>query len=779
MLLVLVVTVWALAACGTGGLGNPNDWFGNSSNEPGKIIYTVSADGTYASVTGYEGQLKDADIAAEYEGVPVKKIHDSAFCNSSLESVVIPASVTAIGKAALDNCSALKSIEVAEGNEYYKSLDKNLYTKDGKTLIKYAIGKTATSFTIPEDVEIIGSNALSGSKSLQSITIPNGVTSIEERAFCACSALQSITIPASIKDIGKEAFASCTALTRVDFTNNGQLTSIGHSAFMGCFALAGVSIPDGVTVIDDMAFWACSELSSASIPSSVTKIGSAAFSACQKLSSIDVSESNEYYQSIDGHLCTKDGKTFIQYAEGKPSTTFTVPNGVEAIADNAFSNCHAITKVIIPASVTSIGTSAFEFCVSLASIEIHGSITSVEDNVFWGCSALTSVVLFDSVTGIDAGMFDSCDSLVNIAVREGNEYYKSLDGNLYTKEGKTLIRYATGKTDSTFTVPDGVEVIGECAFSSCIALTEAVFPESITSISNGAFENCRFLASIEVAEGNEYYKSLNGTLYTKDGKTLIKYAEGKTDTAFTVPDGVEVIGDYAFYCCDELTTISLPDTVTSIGDCAFSACLALTSISLPDGVTSIGEGAFSMCENLASIEVAQGNEHYKSLNGNLYTKDGKNLVKYAAGKTDTAFTVPDGVEIIGNGAFHSCIKLTSISLPDSVTSIGRLAFIYCYSLTDINISKNTQITSIGDYAFDGCLALTSITIPDSVTSIGEGAFDIGGKCSAIYYGSTSAEWEELNIDYPANITIYYYSEKAPETEGNFWYYDEDGNAAVW
>ena len=288
-----------------------------------------------------------------------------------------------------------------------------------------------------------------------------------------------------------------------------------------------------------------------------------------------------------------------------------------------------------------------------------------------------------------------------------------------------------------------------------------LFPESVTSIGSEAFDYCRFLESIEVAEGNEYYKSLNGILYTKDGKTLIRCAEGKTDTAFTVPEGVEVIGDYAFYCSN-IISISLPDTVTSIGDCAFAACLALTSISLPDGVTSIGEGAFAMCEKLASIEVAQGNEHFKSLNGNLYTKDGKTLIKYAAGKTDTSFTVPDGVEIIGNGAFHSCIKLTSISIPDSVTSIGRLAFIYCYSLT-------------------------SITLPEGVTNIGQDAFLNCESLCAIYYGGTAESWEQISIqdsdlDPYSNLTsdnLYYYSENAPETEGNFWYYDKSGNVAVW
>ncbi|MBE6537805.1 MAG: leucine-rich repeat domain-containing protein, partial [Ruminococcaceae bacterium] len=84
--------------------------------------------------------------------------------------------------------------------------------------------------------------------------------------------------------------------------------------------------------------------------------------------------------------------------------------------------------------------------------------------------------------------------------------------------------------------------------------------------------------SIEVDENNQYYKDIDGNLYSKDGKKLIQYAIGKTDTSFTIPNSVTCIGDYAFYYCTSLTSVTIPDSVTSIGSCAFSGCNRLTSI---------------------------------------------------------------------------------------------------------------------------------------------------------------------------------------------------------
>ena len=177
------------------------------------------------------------------------------------------------------------------------------------------------------------------------------------------------------------------------------------------------------------------------------------------------------------------------------------------------------------------------------------------------------------------------------------------------------------------------------------------------------------------------------------------------------------LGDYAFYGCSGLTSLTIPSSVTSIGGEAFYGCSGLTSLTIPSSVTSIGDYAFFGCSSLTSLTIPSS---VTSIGNNAF---------YGCSSL-TSLTIPSSVTSIGYAAFSDCSSLTSLTIPSSVTSIGEAAFYGCSSLTSLTIPSG--VTSIGEAAFSGCSGLTSLTIPSSVTSIGNYALKGCSGLTSIY-----------------------------------------------
>lgn len=152
------------------------------------------------------------------------------------------------------------------------------------------------------------------------------------------------------------------------------VTRIGTEAFANNATVTEVKMADTVTSIGANAFYSCSALTSVSIPASVTEIGMNAFSLCTTLAEIKVSEENTAYQSIDGVLLTKDGKTLVQYPVGCGGTSYAVPDGVEVIGELAFGFCgDTLSALELPGSLTNIEKAAFIGCRVLESVHYAGS----------------------------------------------------------------------------------------------------------------------------------------------------------------------------------------------------------------------------------------------------------------------------------------------------------------------------------------------------------------------------------------------------------------------
>jgi len=449
--------------------------------------------------------------------------------------------------------------------------------------------------------------------------------------------------------------------------------------------------------------------------------------------------------------------------------------------------------------VTSIDVRGFCDFKNLTSISIPNSVTSLKFSAFEGCDSLTSIVIPKGVISIEE-VFAGCKSLESIVVDEENVTYKSIDGNLYTKDGKMLVQYALGKRNEEFEIPSSVISIGGSAFEGCVYLTDitignyvtdigfaafrgceglknVIIPGGVTNIGDYAFARCTTLTDITVDGDNTTYKSVEGNLYTKDGKTLIQYAIGKSDESFTIPEGVTAIESYAFLNCTNLTSVTIPNSITT------RECF---------------EDSLSECTRIVSFIVDEENAIFKSIDGNVYTKSGKALVKYAVGKLAEQYVIPDGVVTIENSAFMNCTGLKSVVIPNSVISIGDFAFYGCTSLSNISIPSSVtkismfafshctnltsitienSITSIGYSAFSFCTSLANITIPDSITSIGTYAFKDCTNLTRVLIKAGVKSIESSVFSGCTNLVIYCEEETQPDGWSSYWNYSN--HPVVW
>ena len=496
----------------------------------------------------------------------------------------------------------------------------------------FAGNYSLTGITVGNSVTSIGEGAFQYS-GLTNITIGNNVTTIGYRAFLICADLSNITLGNSVTTIGGYAFYSCSSLTSIVIPES--VTTIGEAAFLNCNGLAGnLIIPDSVTNIEARAFSHCINLSCLTIGNGVTTIGDEAFRECSSLMGLylkgdspalgsdvfyNVNATVYYFQGTTGwgstlgglptapwddqYTWTDNGDTTCTITGYTgPGGDITIPdtlNGltVTALGHYAFSGSSGLTTVVIPDSVTSIEWYVFRFCYNLTSIIIPNSVTSVGNGAFYDCTGLTSVNIPESVTSLSSVAFYGCSGLIEITVDMLNPTYSSLNGVLFNKAQTELIQYPDAKPGA-YTIPDGVTVVENLAFSESNGLTHLAVGIDLTSIGTDSFRGCSNLLDITVDVLNPAYSTLDGVLFDKSQTELLQYPSGKAGF-YSIPHGITSIDYNAFTGNSNLTCIMVPDSVITICSGAFSGCAStLSGIYFKGDAPAFIQGTFTNTENV-------------------------------------------------------------------------------------------------------------------------------------------------------------------------------------
>lgn len=257
--------------------------------------------------------------------------------------------------------------------------------------------------------------------------------------------------------------------------------------------------------------------------------------------------------SVKGYGMINDATGLMPYL--KTAKKIEVMGGVTKIDKNVFADCGIVEEVVLPEGMISIGDNSFSLSKMLKKINFPDTLENIGNEAFMGCSDLESVTIPKSLSSIGKNAFSSCEKIKEFKVDEENQNFKEIDGVLFSKDGTELVMYPPGKTDESYTLPQGTEKIHQNAFSYNNFIETAVLPDTVSEIGDYAFFFCEKLNTIDFGTGIK--KVGDYAFYASKLKRAV------------LPYGTQSIGKYAFKNCDLLTRAEVPGTVTQIGENAF------------------------------------------------------------------------------------------------------------------------------------------------------------------------------------------------------------------
>lgn len=654
----------------------------------------------------------------------LKTIKTNAFSNSQITTINIPAGTDDIYDGAFAQINGLTAITVDAGNSKYTAADGILYENNGgnKYLKAYPVAKAGTTFTVPNDVYGVSTNAFQLAQNLTTITLPASIqdlpTTKEANGFTSAKNLTAIKVdPANtnfkdedgvvLTQDGKTLVAYPYARHGVvDPAYNGPLVTmhpgevytipasvetIGKGAFAQAKEITAVKL-NNVKKISEGAFYAVRNLRNVELGASVETIEDGAISATPDLSRFTVDSNNPNYTAdAEGIIYTKNQEELVLYPSGRAGEYSTLPT-TKKIRKRAFYYAQKVTKVNFNSALENIDNDAFQVTTALNEITFAApsNLKRIGTWVFY-MSGLTKLELPSSLKEIGSSAFKSNNNLKTVTVAD-NSQLESIGTNAFS-ENSNLESF-------TFEGSTALKTIASEAFSNDTKLASFDVPANVETINRAAF---------------------NGTSSMKH-------------VTFQAPAKIKKIGEAAFQNANALENIDLPEGLEEIQKDAFNKCTSLTEIGIPASVNKIDPTGFQQAEKLEKFTVNKNNTVYSSVDGFLLSKDKKTLVSFPPAKASTYYTLlPPTIETIGAQAFYAINKLENITIPEKVNRIEKFAF-------DQLVNLNT-IAFLGKHPIPAANVDPSAFNPDNVHP---NTIDLSVRKGTEGEYATNSVWNKFN-----------------------------------
>ena len=635
---------------------------------------------------------------------------------------------------------------------------------------------TDVKLKISNNIRSIGSGAFYGRSGLVQVNFGNSLEIIDASAFAYCTKLsQDIVLPASMIKIEREAFQG-SGITGI---NTGGTVSLEYRAFSFCTSLVYAVLPE-VTVIAESGsndvFISCSSLVSVDMPRVAKVSGGRMFDGCASLTEL-LMGSEDTNVSLGSYpfsgINTPQIKLYVpeelvsHYQSKRPGSinVYQIYPIGEKIGDYAV-NGYVLGDYIVTEndSGCTLVTSNLAFT---GNVTVPGEykgkpITQIYANAFRNQSFTdVNLVLDDNVKKIGSGAFYGLTGLKSVVMDQvttvgANAFYGSgiqvLNAPKLTDIGDSAFRKCASL--EMVNLPKVETVSSTYVLAECTNL-KSVYFENVMSLSSGTFYLDKNLEKITInrlvnSEGGTMpsvmtieasapckiyvpYRSLSAYGSTWSGKPVVSFDISATNGGNTYILS-ESNGRYAlidFVPGSTATALTMPATVSatdlgnlsiySIEPGAFSTVAkSLKSLTLSPSIAQLSGSALSECYALSDIYVNASNMYFTSVNGVLYSKDAKMLVKFPAGRTgrfDMTGTAYASTVGIGANAFTNAAELTQIVFPGSLMVIDSTAFTGCAKLYSVEFTGTTPPVLMGAGIFDTSVENFQMIIPTTDSNV--------------------------------------------------------------